>query len=77
MLKIDRLRISLPAGYQSRADRIARLVADELAALPVERSASCERLSVPPIEVPRAASDRRIAGSIAKAIAVQWKGVTG
>lgn len=76
MLKIDRLRISLPAGYEARADRIARLVADELAALPIQGDANLDRLSLPTVEVARNASNRRIASSIASSMAAQLGGKT-
>lgn len=74
MLKIDRLRISLPPGYESRADRIARLVADELAALPLQGDASFDRLTLPTVEVGQNASNRQIASSIASSMAAQLGG---
>jgi hypothetical protein len=75
MLKIDRLRISLPPGYESRADRIARLVADELASLQLQGDAQFDRLTLPAIEVGRNASNREVAGRIALGMAAQLGGV--
>ncbi len=75
MLKIDRLRISLPPGYESRADRIARLVADELASLQLQGDAQLDRLTLPAIEVGRNASNREVAGRIASGMAAQLGGV--
>ena len=69
MLKIDRLRLSLPAGFETRADRIARLVADELAALPLQGDANLDRLALPTVEVGPRATDRQVASSIASSMA--------
>lgn len=74
MLKIDRLRLSLPPGYESRADRIARLVADELAGLQLQGTANFDRLTLPTVEVGQRASDRQVASSIAGAMAVHLGG---
>ena len=71
MLTIDKLRLTLPSGFEPRAGRIARLVADELAALPLNESASMERLQLPALNVAHGASDRHVAGAIASAIAAQ------
>jgi hypothetical protein len=74
MLKIDRLRLSLPPGYESRADRIARLVADELAALPLQGDAHFDRLTLPTVEVGPRATDRQVASSIASGMAAHLGG---
>ena len=74
MLNIDRLRLSLPAGYERRAERIGRLVADELASLQLAGDASFDRLSVPAVKIARGASDRQVAGAIAGAIATKVNG---
>lgn len=74
MLKIDRLRLSLPAGYEGRADRIARLVADELAALQLQGNAQFDRLALPAIEVGPRATDRQVASSIAGAMSSRLTG---
>ena len=68
MLKIDRLRLSLPPGYEGRADRIARLVADELAGLQLQGDAHFDRLTLPTVEVGPRATDSQVAGTIAGAM---------
>jgi hypothetical protein len=73
MLKIDRLRLSLPPGYESRANRIAHLVADELAGLQVQGDAQFEQLALPAIDVGPRATDRQVAGAIAGAMAAHLK----
>jgi len=70
MLRIDRLRLSLPAGFERRAGRIARLLGDELAALPLAAGeVRLDRLALPPVDVARGASDRQVAGAVAAAVA--------
>jgi hypothetical protein len=71
MLKIDRLRLSLPAGFEPRAKRIASLVAHELAGrLPTAAGeVHLDHLALPAVKVERGASDRQVAGAVATAIA--------
>ncbi len=68
MLTIDRLRLTLPPAFGPRADALARLVADELADLPLSGERQLERLTVPPVEVPQGSSERDMARNIARAI---------
>jgi hypothetical protein len=68
MLTIDHLRLSLPSGFEGRADRIARLVADELATAPMAQSAQIDRLDVPAVEIGAQSSDRQVATAIAARI---------
>ncbi len=68
MLTIDRLRLLLPLPLRERAGDIARLVADELAALPVASSLHLDRLVVPPVEVHPQAGDREVARAVAAAV---------
>lgn len=68
MLTIDRLKLSLPSGFEKRADGIARLVASELAAFPVTRDAHVAHLSVPAVQIAPHATDRHIASAIAGGI---------
>ncbi|MFL6203664.1 MAG: hypothetical protein ACJ76J_31225, partial [Thermoanaerobaculia bacterium] len=77
MLKIDRLRLSLPPGYEARAERIARLVADELASLPIQGDANLDRLTLPAVEVGPRATDRQVAGAIAGAMGSHLKDLKG
>jgi hypothetical protein len=69
MLKIDRLRLSLPPGFEPLAERIARLVADELAGLPLQGDAHFDRLTLPTVEVGQRATDRQVAGAVAGSVA--------
>ncbi|HWM92798.1 MAG TPA: hypothetical protein VN493_18685 [Thermoanaerobaculia bacterium] len=71
MWTIDQLKLTLPPGFEHRAERIARRVAEELAAFPVASDVSIRSLSLPPIEISAGgmgASDAAIAGRIARAI---------
>lgn len=68
MLTIDRLRLRLPDHLRERAGDIARLVAEELAKLPVVSSLCLERLVIPPVEVHPRAGDREVARAVAAAI---------
>jgi hypothetical protein len=65
----DQLRLVLPAGFEHRAEGIARRVAEELAGLPAPADVSLRSLSLPPIEIQAGTSDRQIAGQIARSIA--------
>ncbi len=68
MLVIDRLRISLPPGFEHRAENVARLVAAELAASPLAGDRRVDRLEVPAVEIGAGAGDRQVAGQVASAI---------
>jgi hypothetical protein len=83
MLKIDHLRLALPAGYAPRARQIAFLIAAELAdrlprlpGSPMEPM-RLDRLALPPINVAHGASDHEVAGSVANAIASALSSGTG
>jgi len=69
MWTFDQLRLVLPAGFEHRAAGIARLVAEELAGLPAPGNVSLRSLSLPPLEIQSGASDRQIAGQVARSIA--------
>ncbi len=68
MLTIDRLRLHLPSGYQHRAAFIGRLLAAELAKMPLKRDLHLERLHLPPVDIVSGAGDGQIARHIAAAI---------
>lgn len=68
MISIDRLRLTLPAGFDGRADRVARRVAEELAGLPQPDSRRLARLTLPPMTLDPRLGDREIARRIATAI---------
>ena len=77
MWTFDQLRLVLPAGFEHRAEGIARRVAEELAEMPAPGNVSLRSLSLPPIEIRAGASDREIAGRIARSIAVSAGAVGG
>jgi hypothetical protein len=72
--EIGLLRIELPAGFERRAGRIARLVGEALAAQPdlagrrPDAAGPIAHLAVPPMHVDPRRSDRAIAGHIAQSI---------
>lgn len=68
--EINRLSLTLPAGFGDRAGRIARRVGDALAQyeLPAGRHA---RLAVGPVRIDARSTDRMIAARIADAIATR------
>ncbi|MBT1076103.1 hypothetical protein [Geobacter grbiciae] len=68
MLTIDRLRLKLPPAFRDRAGEIARLVAEELATVPVASDFHLDRLVVPPVEVHPQATDRDVARAVAVAV---------
>ena len=68
MLNIDRLRLQLPPEYADRAAGIARLLADELATLPVQTNQRLDQLVLPPVSILPGASDQQVARSIAAGV---------
>lgn len=66
--EIGWLRLQLPAGFASRAPRIARLVGEALAARPDLPAGRLAELRVGPLRLDRRAGDGAIAGRIANAI---------
>lgn len=68
MISIDRLRLTLPAGFAGRADAVARRVAEELANLPRVDSRRLERLTLPPLTLDPQLADVEVARRIATAI---------
>jgi hypothetical protein len=67
-IQIDRLSLRLPAGFEHRADAIARHVGRELARLPWPGAPEIDWLRPPPVNVHPAQGDRQIAVRIARAI---------
>jgi hypothetical protein len=68
MLTIERLRLQLPSAFRDRAGEIARLVAEELAAVPMTADLQLDRLTVPPVEVSSLATDRDVARAVATSV---------
>jgi hypothetical protein len=80
MWSIDQLRIVLPPGFEGRAERLGRLLAEELADLPVPAGLGrldLARLALPAVEIDPRLGDREIAGRIARQIVQQVAGSTG
>ncbi len=68
MLTIDRLRLHLPSAYRDRAHLIARMVAHELAEVPVGDSRKIDQVNLPPITVAPGTADQQVARQIAAAV---------
>lgn len=68
MLRVDRLSIHLPEGFEHRASDIAHELAGHLAAMGPAGGQSMDRLVVPALTVRPQATNREIAGLMAKAI---------
>jgi hypothetical protein len=70
-LTIDRLQLQLPAGFEHRADSIARRLVEELARLAWSESASAPQVNVPAQTVQPVWSDQQIAMHLAVALQAQ------
>lgn len=70
-LKIDRMNIAMPGGMQSRANAISRLIANQLAKMPLSRDLRIARLSIPAVTATPAEGDRSIAVRVAQRIHAQ------
>jgi hypothetical protein len=79
MWSLERLRLTLPPGFEHRAEPIVRQLAEELAALPISRDVRLESLTLPPIAMDAGAGDGEIAARIAGAlrVATQTQGGRG
>jgi hypothetical protein len=71
MLRIERLTLRLPAGYQHRAPAIARLVGEGLGQWRPRASQTITHQVAPPVRIPPQASDRAIAQAIVAGIVDQ------
>ena len=69
MLRIDRMRMRLPKGFEHRASTIARLVGDSMAEIHPSENRTLDRLSIGPVQVSPNATDQEIAHSVAEQIA--------
>jgi len=70
-LRIGRLRITLPPGFEGRPEQVARLVAEEFARRPLQGAPGDRRidhLAPPPVEVGPRAREREVAEQVAQAI---------
>lgn len=69
MVEIERLSLRLPAGFESRAARIARLAARALSAHALPQSGALALVTVPPLRLDARRSDRALAAEIARGVA--------
>lgn len=76
-LTIDSLRLQMPAGFEHRAEAIARCLGDELIRQPWIGSHVLNQLHLAPQIVRPEQSDRQIAAQIARAIHRQTTGEKG
>ena len=68
MLKIDRLTIQLPKGFEHRASDIAHQLGDSLSIIRLPEQESIDRLVMPVLTINPQATNREIANSVAMAI---------
>lgn len=67
-LEIKQLGLSLPPELKHRAKRITSLLGHELTRIPVHQTRQIPRMDLKPLKVTPTDSDRKIAGTIARAI---------
>ena len=71
MLRIERLRLHLPPGYEARAADIAQHVGELLARADVSGLRSKDSVIVPRLAIDSHASDRDVATAVTHAITAQ------
>lgn len=64
MLNIDQLALHLPAGFEQRAEQVARLMIHNLGQIHMTKELSLSQLSLPPMVINPAQSDQQIAQQI-------------
>ena len=74
MIRIDRIRMHLPAGFEHRATAIARLVGDELAKRSISQDATLDSISIAPQSLSVEMPDGEIAHGIAQQIVSSIRG---
>lgn len=67
-ITIGQMRLSLPPGYEHRAQGLARRVVDRLSTYVWERPIHVERVAVPPIRAVPGESEAALAVRIADAV---------
>ena len=68
IINIDKVNLSLPPGFELRANNIGRLFAEQLARLPITASLNIDRLSIPPLHIQPGETDRVIAQRLAHTV---------
>lgn len=74
MVRIERLRMHLPAGFEHRATSIAQLVGRALSKQQVSQDISLESLAIPRQEISLNTPDREIANLIVEQIVSRYGG---
>jgi hypothetical protein len=69
VIRIERLRMRVPDGFEARGDSIARLVAKSLSDLSAGANDRRATLSVPTVRVRRGDSNAQIAQAVGRALA--------
>jgi len=69
MAEIGQLSLRLPAGFESRAARLAQLTAQALAAHALPATGTLELLHLAPLQLDARRSDRALASTLARHIA--------
>jgi hypothetical protein len=69
MIRVERLRMRLPAGFEGRADSIARLVGKSLSELSPGINEHRDTVSVPPVAVAHSDDNAQIARALGGAVA--------
>lgn len=68
MIEIDRLSLQLPAGFETRAEDIAREVAQRIAQLRVEADRRMETLKLQAVQVEAGASNGQVVDAVVEQI---------
>ena len=69
MIRIERLNLRLPPGFEHRTASIAQLVGESLASSQLTESHTLDSLSVGPLVLPANATDRDVAEQVRR-----WRG---
>jgi len=68
MIRIDRLNLKLPAGFEGRAQDIVQRIGVELARYPVSQSEQYEHIALKQLHVDANTSNQHVAMSVASQI---------
>lgn len=76
MIKLERIRMRLPSGFEHRARSITQRVCEVLSMQSVSQDVSIDAVSITPLHVHANTSDDEIAQLIANQIIANYKGIT-
>ena len=68
MLRIDRMRLTLPAAHRDHADRIARRVGEAIGEASTHGRPSIEHIELPRLRVAAQASEDAVVAAIVQAL---------